>query len=176
MKKVLWSFIFILSVILFPLSNASAANNEQQLVEEIKEIITENYVGKVNGNLQNAKTISEIINMLDPYSTYFTKQEFEEFMNSINMSTIGIGVVIEEHDDGIHILQVIEESGASEAGVVAGDIIIGINGQSIVGSSTQEASSLLIGNEGSEVQIKLLHENGTTSTKTITRKNSPYQT
>lgn len=170
MKKVLWSFIFILSVILFPLSNASAANNEQQLVEEIKEIITENYVGKVNGNLQNAKTISEIINMLDPYSTYFTKQEFEEFMNSINMSTIGIGVVIEEHDDGIHILQVIEESGAAEAGVVAGDIIIGINGQSIVDSSTQEASSLLIGNEGTDVQVKLLHENGTTSTKTITRK------
>ncbi|CAM5520201.1 Peptidase S41 OS=Lysinibacillus sphaericus OX=1421 GN=LS41612_19685 PE=3 SV=1 [Lysinibacillus sphaericus] len=77
MKKVLWLLIFILSVILFPLSNAFAANNEQQLVEEIKEIITKNYVGKVNGNLQNAKTISEIINMLDPYSTYFTKQNLK---------------------------------------------------------------------------------------------------
>ncbi|CAM5520254.1 Peptidase S41 OS=Lysinibacillus sphaericus OX=1421 GN=LS41612_19685 PE=3 SV=1 [Lysinibacillus sphaericus] len=59
-------------------------------------------------------------------------------MNSINMSTIGIGVVIEEHDDGIHILQVIEESGAAEAGVVAGDIIIGINGQSIADSQLRK--------------------------------------
>ncbi|MGE7842261.1 S41 family peptidase [Lysinibacillus sp. NPDC093712] len=170
MKKVLWSFLFILSFVIFPLSNASAANNDQQLVEEIKEIITENYVGKINGDLQKATTISDIINMLDPYSTYFSKQEFEEFMNSINLSTIGIGVVIEEHEDGIHILQVIDEGGASEAGVVAGDIIIAINGQSIVGNSIEEASSLLIGNEGTQVQVKLLHENGSTSTKTITRK------
>lgn len=171
MKKLLWSFLFLVSFVIFPLSNASAANNEQQqLVEEIKEIITENYVGKINGNLQNAKTIPDIINMLDPYSTYFSKQEFEEFMNSINLSTIGIGVVIEEHNDGIHILQVIEESGAFEAGVVAGDIIIAIDGQPIVGNSIEEASSLLIGNEGTQVQVKLLHENGTTSTKTITRK------
>jgi len=170
MKKLLWSFLFIVSFVIFPLSNASAANNEQQLVKEIKEIITENYVGKINGNLQNAQTIPDIINMLDPYSTYFSKQEFEEFMNSINLSTIGIGVVIEEHDDGIHILQVIEESGASDAGVVAGDIIIAINGQSIVGNSIEEASSLLVGNEGTQVQVKLLHKNGTTSTKTITRK------
>ncbi len=171
MKKVLWSFLFVLSFVIFPLSNASAANNnDQQLVEEIKEIITENYVGKINGDLQKATTISDIINMLDPYSTYFTKQEFEEFMNSINLSTIGIGVVIEEHDDGIHILQVIDEGGASDAGVVAGDIIISINGQSIVGNSIEEASSLLIGNEGTQVQVKLLHENGSTSTKTITRK------
>jgi carboxyl-terminal processing protease len=170
MKKVLWSFLFILSFVIFPLTNASAANNDQQLVEEIKEIITENYVGKINGDLQKATTISDIINMLDPYSTYFSKQEFEEFMNSINLSTIGIGVVIEEHEDGIHILQVIDEGGASEAGVVAGDIIIAINGQSIVGNSIEEASSLLIGNEGSQVQVKLLHDNGSTSTKTITRK------
>ncbi|MFJ7663215.1 S41 family peptidase [Lysinibacillus sp. NPDC097162] len=170
MKKVLWSFLFILSFVIFPLSNASAANNDQQLVEEIKEIITENYVGKINGDLQKATTIPDIINMLDPYSTYFSKQEFEEFMNSINLSTIGIGVVIEEHEDGIHILQVIDEGGASEAGVVAGDIIIAINGQSIVGNSIEEASSLLIGNEGTQVQVKLLHENGSTSTKTITRK------
>ncbi len=169
MKKALWSLVFILSFYIFPLATASAGNNEQ-LVGEIKEIIAENYVGTMNGNLQNAKTIPEIIDMLDPYSTYFTKQEFEDFMNSINLSTIGIGVVIEEHEDGIHILQVIDEGGASAVGVVAGDIIIAINNQSIVGRSTQEVSSLLIGEEGSQVTITLLHDDGTTSTKTITRK------
>ncbi|KOS60761.1 PDZ domain-containing protein [Lysinibacillus agricola] len=170
MKKVLWSFVFVLSFFIFPFTNASAASNEQQLVKEIKEIITENYVGTINGNLQKAKTIDEIIDMLDPYSTYFTQQEFEEFMNSINLSTIGIGVVIEEHEDGIHILQVIENSGAFDGGVVAGDIIIAINGETIVGRSTQETSSLLIGDEGTQVTLTLQHENGTTSTKAITRK------
>ncbi|MGE7949222.1 S41 family peptidase [Lysinibacillus sp. NPDC093688] len=170
MKRVLWSFVFVLSFFIFPLTNTSAASNEQQLVKEIKEIIAENYVGTIHGNLQKAKTIPEIIDMLDPYSTYFTKKEFEEFINSIELSTIGIGVIIEEHEDGIHILKVFEDSGASAAGVVAGDIIIAINGQSVVGSSTQEVSSLLIGDEDTKIGVTIQHADGTTSTTTITRK------
>jgi len=170
MKRVLWSFVFVLSFFIFPLTNASAASNEQQLVKEIKGIITENYVGTIHGNLQKSKTIPEIMDMLDPYSTYFTKKEFEEFINSIDLSTIGIGVNIEEHEDGIHILQVFEDSGASDAGVVAGDIIIAIDGQSVVGSSTQEASSLLIGDENTKIGVTLQHADGTTTTTTITRK------
>ncbi|MGE7999215.1 S41 family peptidase [Lysinibacillus sp. NPDC093190] len=170
MKKVLWSFVFVLSFFIFPFTNASAASNDQQLVKEIKAIIEVNYVGTIHGNLQKAKTIPEIIDMLDPYSTYFTKKEFEEFINSIDLSTIGIGVIIEEHEDGIHILQVFENSGASNAGVVAGDIIIAINGQTVVGSSTQEASSLLVGDEDTKIEVTLKHADGTTSTTTITRK------
>ncbi|MFJ8514682.1 S41 family peptidase [Lysinibacillus xylanilyticus] len=170
MKKVLWSFVFVLSFFIFPFTNASAASNEQQLVKEIKGIIEENYVGTIHGDLQKAKTIPEIIDMLDPYSTYFTKTEFEEFINSIELSTIGIGVIIEEHEDGIYILQVFENSGAFDAGVVAGDTIITINGQSVAGSSTQEASSLLVGDENTKIEVTLRHADGTTSTSTITRK------
>ncbi|WP_427109422.1 S41 family peptidase [Lysinibacillus xylanilyticus] len=170
MKKVLWSFVFVLSFFIFPFTNASAASNEQQLVKEIKGIIEENYVGTIHGDLQKAKTIPEIIDMLDPYSTYFTKTEFEEFINSIELSTIGIGVIIEEHEDGIHILQVFENSGAFDAGVVAGDTIITINGQSVAGSSTQEASSLLVGDENTKIEVTLRHADGTISTSTITRK------
>ncbi|QPQ32411.1 S41 family peptidase [Lysinibacillus sp. JNUCC 51] len=170
MKKVLWSFVFVLSFFIFPFTNASAASNEQQLVKEIKGIIEENYVGTIHGDLQKAKTIPEIIDMLDPYSTYFTKTEFEEFINSIELSTIGIGVIMEEHEDGIHILQVFENSGAFDAGLVAGDTIIAINGQSVAGSSTQEASSLLVGDENTKIEVTLRHADGTTSTSTITRK------
>lgn len=170
MKKVLLSFVFVLSFFIFPFTNASAASNEQQLVKEIKGIIEENYVGTIHGDLKKAKTIPEIIDMLDPYSTYFTKTEFEAFINSIELSTIGIGVIIEEHEDGIHILQVFENSGAFDAGVVAGDTIIAINGQSLAGSSTQEASSLLVGDENTKIEVTLRHADGTNSTSTITRK------
>ncbi|KPN97397.1 S41 family peptidase [Lysinibacillus sp. ZYM-1] len=170
MKKLIWSFVFILGFFLLPVTSTQAASNEQSLIREMKEIIKNTYVGTINGNLEKATSIPEIIDMLDPYSTYFTKQEFEDYMNSINLSTIGIGVVIGEHEDGIHILQVIEGSGAFDAGVLAGDIIIAVNGESIIGRSTQETSSLLIGNEGSQVKVTLKHSNETTTTKTITRK------
>ncbi|MFJ7700781.1 S41 family peptidase [Lysinibacillus fusiformis] len=170
MKKFIWSFVFILGFFLLPLTSTQAASQEQSLVREIKEIIQNTYVGTINGNLEKATSIAEIIDMLDPYSTYFTKQEFEDYMNSINLSTIGIGVVIEEHEDGIHILQVIEGSGAFDAGLEAGDIIIAVNGESIIGRSTQETSSLLTGHEGSQVRVTLKDSNEMTTTKTITRK------
>lgn len=170
MKKLIWSFVFVLGFFLLPFTTTQAAENDQQLIKEIKEIVKDTYVGTINGNLEKATSISEIMSMLDPYSTYFTKQEFENYMNSINLSTIGIGVVIEEHEDGIHILQVIEGSGAFEAGVQAGDIIIGVNGESIIGRSTQEASSLLIGNEGTKVEVTLKNSDSSKTTKTITRK------
>ncbi|MFM9535388.1 S41 family peptidase [Lysinibacillus sp. IITD104] len=170
MKKLIWSFAFVLGFFLLPFTSTQAAENDQQLIKEIKEIVKDTYVGTIDGNLEKATSISEIMDMLDPYSTYFTKQEFENYMNSINLSTIGIGVVIEEHEDGIHILQVIEGSGAFEAGVQAGDIIIGVNGESIIGRSTQETSSLLIGNEGTKVEVTLKNSDGSKTTKTITRK------
>lgn len=100
----------MVSFFLLSFSTTDAASNEQQLVEEIKEVINNTYVGTIDGNLESATSIPEIINMLDPYSTYFTKQEFEAYMNSINLATIGIGVVIEEHKDGILIKDVIEGS------------------------------------------------------------------
>ncbi|MEB7451869.1 S41 family peptidase [Lysinibacillus sphaericus] len=170
MKKLIWPFVFILGFFLLPLTSTQAASHEQSLVREVKDIIQNTYVGTINGNLEKATSIAEIIDMLDPYSTYFTKQEFEDYMNSINLSSIGIGVVIEEHEDGIHILQVIEGSGAFDAGLQAGDIIIAVNGESIIGRSTQETSSLLTGHEGSQVKVTLKHSNETTTTKTITRK------
>ena len=169
LKKVLWTFLFIISLFVISIDQSSAATNEQ-LVKEIKNIITENYVGTIDGNLNTAKTIPEIIEMLDPYSTYFTKEEYYEYTNSINLSTTGIGVVIEEHEDGIHILQVIDGGGASSANIVPGDIITAVNGQSIIGSSIQEVSSLLTGKKNTQVKVTLLHENGRTSIKTITRK------
>ena len=169
MKKLLASFLFIIFFLVFSLDQSSAATNEQ-LVKEIKAIITEHYVGKIDGNLTSAKTIPEVMDMLDPYSTYFTKEEYYAYTNSINLSTIGIGVVIKEHEEGMHILKVIDDSGAFSAGIVSGDIITAVNGEFIIGSSLQEVVTLLTGKENTQVQVTILHENGRTSIKNITRK------
>ena len=146
------SLLFIISFFAFSIEHSFAATNEQ-LVKEIKAIITEHYVGKIDGNIKSAKTIPEVIDMLDPYSTYFTKEEYTAYTNSISLSTIGIGVVIKEHKDGMHILKVIGKSGAFSAGIVPGDLITAVNGKSILGNTLQEVSSLLTGKENTQVQV-----------------------
>ena len=128
------------------------------------------YVGNINGDLQQATTVEQVIDMLDPYSTYYTADEFNEFMNSINMTSVGIGIVIEQHEKGILIQDVIENGSAFTEGVEVGDIITHINGNSTVGLSTSDASSRILGKENTTVTLTFLKSNGQSVTKTIMRK------
>lgn len=160
-----YSFLFLMLLFLILPKAVSA-----EPVQEVKSIVQEYYVGDINGNLKSATTIPEIMKMLDPYSTYFTKEEFEEYINAIELTSVGIGIVIEEHEKGIIITQTIEGASAQKAGIMPGDIILAIDEVSTVNMSTSEASSLIMGKENTSVSLKILRENGQSFTKSITRK------
>ena len=162
--KLIKGLLLSLSVLLFfPLSTNAA------IIDELKSYIQSDYVGAIDGNLESAKSIEEVMEMLDVYSTYFTAAEFEAYINSIEMTSVGIGVVIDKHEQGIIIMQVIEGGSAQSAGIKSGDIIVSINGESAGGVSVQQASTLILGEKNTKVQLEILHNNKKTS-KTIVRK------
>lgn len=139
-------------------------------LDDVKEIVKRDYVGEINGDLNSATSIDEVIDMLDPYSDYFTKEEYEAFTNSIEMETVGIGIVIEKHEKGILIVDVIENGSAHSSGFQAGDIITKINGQSTLGMSVEQAQTLIVGEENSIVEIEILKTNGKTVNEIIKRR------
>ena len=154
----------LLFIFLLPITTNAAPLNE------IKTYAEEHYVGQKNGDLQQATTVEQVIELLDPYSTYYTADQFKQFMNSINMTSVGIGIVIEQHEKGILIQDVIENGSAFTEGVEVGDIITHINGISAAGLSTSDASSRISGKEDTTVTLTFLKANGQSVTKTITRK------
>lgn len=154
----------LLFIFLLPVTTNAAS------LSEIKAYVEDYYVGHINGDLQQATTIEQVIDMLDPYSTYYTADQFKEFTNSINMTTVGIGIVIEQHEKGILIQDVIENSSAFTEGVEVGDIITHINGSSIVGLPASDASSRILGEENTTVTLTFLKPTGQSVTKTIMRK------
>ena len=154
----------LLIIFLLPVTTSAAP------LSEIKAYVEEHYVGDINGDLQQATTVEQVIDMLDPYSTYYTADQFNQFMNSINMTSVGIGIVIEQHEKGILIQDVIENGSAFTEGVEVGDIITHINGISTVGLSTSDASSRILGKENTTVTLTFLKQNGQSVTKTIMRK------
>ncbi|SOB90909.1 carboxyl-terminal processing protease [Ureibacillus xyleni] len=163
MKKMIPIWLGLLLLFILPTQSHAA------MFDEVKSIIQNDYVGEIKGDLNRATTIDEMIEMLDPYSAYFTKEEFDAFTNSIEMTTVGIGVVIEKHEKGILIVDVIEGGSASKAGVVPGDIIIAVNGQSTADLSIEQTQALILGEANTTVEIKFLKEDGSTTTKKITR-------
>ncbi|MGN7116414.1 S41 family peptidase [Lysinibacillus odysseyi] len=163
LKKIQWlACIFIL--LLLPVSASAAPLNE------IKDYVESLYVGEIKGDLQKASSAEQIIDMLDPYSAYFTAEEFEAFINSIEMTSVGIGIVIEEHSKGIYISDVIKGGTAEQAGIAIGDIITHIDGKEAANLTTSQASSLILGEENTSVTLTVLTSNGQSITKTIVRK------
>lgn len=156
--------MMIFSILAVPISAFGAP------LDEVKKIVSEDYKGEIPTNLQKLTSIEAIIEQLDPYSTYFTKEEFEEYTNSINNTTTGIGVVIEEHEKGIQIVNTFEGGAAIEAGIIPGDIITSVNGVSTEKMSVQQASSIITGKEGTTVQLVILKKNNKTETYNLTRK------
>ena len=156
-------FVMLL-IVVFPHTSYAA------VLDEVKQYVEQYYVGTVDGDIQSAQSIDEVIELLDPYSVYLSKQQFQQLLNSIDMKTVGIGVGVEKHSLGVMITRVFEGGSASEADIVAGDIITAINGQDAAPLELGQATSMIVGEENTTVILTILKANGVTKTLELVRK------
>ncbi len=168
MKKII--SILLTALIIFITFSIPQEVQAATALEQARTLVEEVYVGEINGNINDATTISELMNMLDSYSTHYTYDEFIKMTNTIEQLSVGIGVVIEQVEEGILIVQVVENGSAFEANIKAGSVITHVNGTPIKGLTTDAASNLILGEADTKVTISLLLENGQSITKTLTRK------
>lgn len=164
LKKHLSAMLFFIMCLAVPLTVLGAP------LDEAKQIVKENYVGNVNGDINRATSIEQLAEMLDPYSDYFTPEEFDEFFNGVELTTVGIGVVIEKVESGIQISELIDGGSAKNAGLKVGDIITEIDGKPVAGLTIDQASSRIKGAANTTVSLTVSREDGTILTKKLTRK------
>jgi len=96
----------------------------------------------------------------DPYSNYFSPEEFERFNRGLEGEFVGVGINIGIRDDRLTIVSPIQDSPAHQAGARAGDIILQIDDTNTEGMTLDEAISLLRGERGTEVTMEVLHRDG----------------
>ncbi|MCZ8539011.1 S41 family peptidase [Psychrobacillus psychrodurans] len=159
----------VLAVIIIGLISAPISSLATPL-DEVKNLVRVHYKGEIPSSIEEIDSIDDIMEQLDPYSTYFTREEFEAYTNSINNTTTGIGVTIEEHVTGIQIVSTFDGGAAQQAGISPGDIILSINGISTTGMAIQQASSIITGKEGTTVQVQVLKSNNTKEMYNLMRK------
>lgn len=147
------SLFFTLLFLIFTFT-ASASS-----LDDAKYYIKKYYVENISDEKLNADNIPDLIkNLNDPYSGYFTRDEFQDFIGLINQSYVGIGVTIEKHQDGLVVTGVFDNSPAKKVGIKAGDVIFEVDGTSIKGMEIEKATSLIKGKENTYVEIKVKRE------------------
>lgn len=91
----------------------------------------------------------------DPHTNYFSADEYGDFLNSLNGSFSGVGAYLELDGDYVTISSPIKGSPAFRAGLMTGDRILEVDGQSLVGSTTDRAVTLIRGVAGTSVTLKV---------------------
>lgn len=146
----------MLSLILILSTSTSVWASTNDPVSEVRSLLQNQYVDPVSPDVLNATTIDEMLKRLgDPHTTYFSRQQYQDFVGSVNNSFSGIGVHIEINSEGVKVDSVLSGSPAEEAGLKAGDVITSADGQSLAGLSSDQAVQLLRGPEGSTVHISI---------------------
>lgn len=134
------------------------AEYDLKFFQEVMEYVKQKYPFKVEDEQLVTNAIKGMLQGLDPYSDYYTKDEVEKLLKSIYGNYVGIGVYIGEKDGYIEVLSIMENSPSQRAGLQAGDLIISIDDRPIKGISLDEAVSLIQGQEGTQLKLGILRE------------------
>lgn len=92
----------------------------------------------------------------DPYTTYFTAKEAAEFESDLEGSFEGIGAELGKRDDRLVIISTLDDSPAKKAGLLANDVIVGVNSDDASSWTVEQAVSKIRGEKGTTVKISVL--------------------
>jgi carboxyl-terminal processing protease len=140
-----------------PLRDAFVAE-PSGLVAEAAEAIEDNYYRPVGEEELGNASLQGMVRELrkrhrDRFSEYFSPESLASFNEQIEGRFSGIGLSVIEVEKGLRVAQVFPRSPAAEAGIEAGDTVVSVEGESIAGLSSNEATRRIKGPEGTEVTI-----------------------
>ncbi len=94
----------------------------------------------------------------DPYSRFLDENDFKSFKEDISGDFIGVGIEITVKDGNIVVISPIEGSPAMQAGIMQGDIITGVEGESIKNKPVDDIVKLIRGRPNTKVKLIVKRE------------------
>lgn len=114
-----------------------------------------NYVDSLNYERLNEIALNSMLQSLDPYTIYIPEQQEEDLKAMTTGIYGGIGAMIQKHGDYVVVAEPRYGLAAHKNGIMAGDIILSIDNESMKGKTTSYASERLKGIPGTEIKLKL---------------------
>ena len=136
-----------------------AADLDYREVEVVYDKLREKYDGKldVSALIEGAKK-GMVEATGDPYTSYFTKEEAEQFTSDLEGTFSGIGAELDKRDGQLMVSAILDDSPAQKAGLMANDSILEVNGQDTTSWEIEKAVAEIRGEKGTTVKLKILRD------------------
>lgn len=126
----------------------------------LENLIDEYYLGDKNEDkLEEGLYTGLLYGLDDPYSRYYTAEEYEAENSSSQGTYVGIGILMEKNTEGgVKIVKCYEGGPGEEAGLKAGDIISAVDGEDITDREVSEVADIVRNSDKGSVVLTIHRE------------------
>lgn len=157
-RAIIYSVILVIATALITSQVVGLKYKDYNKLVELKKSIDKDFYKDTKDEKLETSAIKGMFEGLDdPYSQYYTVEEFNKLKEQTSGTYVGIGVVISpiEGDDLITIVSPIKGSPAEKNGIKPGDKILKVDGKEVSSKDMDKAMSLIKGKAGTKVKLTI---------------------
>lgn len=163
MKKIWQALSYVLVAALATVITLAATSRSapQSKLDQLEGLIQERFIGEVDqAAIEDAAAEAMVDALGDQWSYYLSAQEYQDYKEQMANSYVGIGITIQVTEDGKgYLITKVNEGGpAEDAGLLPGDTLVAVAGQSVLDKNTTETRDLVRGKEGTFVDITVVRD------------------
>ena len=129
--------------------------DSQRTINSVYKYLITHYVDDIDLEKFTKMSIDNMLSDLDPYTVYLVDDQKSNLDMLTKGKYGGVGIQIGKRDDVITVIAPTEDSPAKRAGIMAGDILIKIDGNDTKSMSMEDAAKLIRGKEGTDVTLTI---------------------
>jgi carboxyl-terminal processing protease len=142
--------------------SASAANSEiyrqLDLFGEVLERVRSDYVEKPEDPKLIESAINGMLTALDPHSAYLNPKHFRDMQVQTRGEFGGLGIEVTMENGVVKVVAPIDDTPASRAGLMSGDLITHLDKEQILGLTLQEAVEKMRGPVNSPITLTIVRK------------------
>ena len=129
-----------------------------ELFADVLARVEQDYVTEINEEEAMEAAIQGMLASLDPHSSYMNAADYREMQTQTRGEYGGLGIEVTSEDGVVRVVSPIDDTPAARAGILAGDYLTAIDGESIVGLTLNDAVRRMRGEAGSSIVVTVARE------------------
>ena len=159
LKKIIIAFALICCSHVMAVADEVGNKKHYEFFKNIFEIVEQHYVTEIDKQQMLDAAVRGMLESLDPYSTYLSGSDVEDFQEEASGEFGGVGIKIVYDKGLIKIITPIDDLPAYNAGIKSGDYIVSINDEAVNKGSFIDAVKKMRGEAGTQVKLTIVRIN-----------------